>query len=270
MKNLSLWSSFLIWGFSGYSGFSVCVNWCESLCVGPVIRWWPGQSEPPPPPTECQLGLASDNGVCTICYNHWRLKTLKSLWAKYLRPNSSGSRSLLCETSTLIVVPFPGSKSQDGSISELEELPVPQNIKISNITCDSFKICWDMEPRSKERITHYFIDLNKKENKNSNKFKHKVTAESARLTAERWLHKGPQVEVSLGGICFALSQRKGRNLSRMRGFVKNVIQCVRKVKSHNELAEHKEVSLSILPKYKNMKNVPSDHSAPTNYYISLF
>ncbi|XP_068576250.1 phytanoyl-CoA hydroxylase-interacting protein-like isoform X2 [Cebidichthys violaceus] len=30
-----------------------------------------------------------------------------------------------------------------------------------------------MEPRSKERITHYFIDLNKKENKNSNKFKHK-------------------------------------------------------------------------------------------------
>lgn len=56
----------------------------------------------------------------------------------------------------------------------MEELPVPQNIKISNITCDSFKICWDMEARSKERITHYFIDLNKKENKNSNKFKHKV------------------------------------------------------------------------------------------------
>ncbi|KAM3863275.1 phytanoyl-CoA hydroxylase-interacting protein-like isoform 2-T2 [Diretmus argenteus] len=58
-------------------------------------------------------------------------------------------------------------------ISEMEELPVPQNIKISNITCDSFKICWDTEPRAKERITHYFIDLNKKENKNSNKFKHK-------------------------------------------------------------------------------------------------
>lgn len=70
---------------------------------------------------------------------------------------------------------YTGSKSQDGSISEMEELPVPQNIKISNITCDSFKICWDMESRSKERITHYFIDLNKKENKNSNKFKHKVT-----------------------------------------------------------------------------------------------
>lgn len=69
-----------------------------------------------------------------------------------------------------------GSKSQDGSVSGTEELPVPQNIKISNITCDSFKICWDTEPRNKERITHYFIDLNKKENKNSNKFKHKVGA----------------------------------------------------------------------------------------------
>ncbi|XP_062382487.1 phytanoyl-CoA hydroxylase-interacting protein-like isoform X2 [Sardina pilchardus] len=55
----------------------------------------------------------------------------------------------------------------------MEELPVPQHIKISNITCDSFKICWDMDARAKERITHYFIDLNKKENKNSNKFKHK-------------------------------------------------------------------------------------------------
>ncbi|XP_062320265.1 phytanoyl-CoA hydroxylase-interacting protein-like isoform X1 [Osmerus eperlanus] len=66
-----------------------------------------------------------------------------------------------------------GNKSQDSGIVEMEELPVPQNIKISSITCDSFKICWDMEPRVKERITHYFIDLNKKENKNSNKFKHK-------------------------------------------------------------------------------------------------
>lgn len=57
---------------------------------------------------------------------------------------------------------------------EMEELPVPNSIKISNITCDSFKICWDMDPRAKDKITHYFIDLNKKENKNSNKFKHKV------------------------------------------------------------------------------------------------
>ncbi|XP_048088904.1 phytanoyl-CoA hydroxylase-interacting protein-like isoform X2 [Alosa alosa] len=65
------------------------------------------------------------------------------------------------------------NKSQDSGIAEMEELPVPQHIKISNITCDSFKICWDMDARAKERITHYFLDLNKKENKNSNKFKHK-------------------------------------------------------------------------------------------------
>ncbi|XP_070801611.1 phytanoyl-CoA hydroxylase-interacting protein-like isoform X1 [Pituophis catenifer annectens] len=66
-----------------------------------------------------------------------------------------------------------GNKSQDSGIAEMEELPVPHNIKISNITCDSFKISWDMDSKAKERITHYFIDLNKKENKNSNKFKHK-------------------------------------------------------------------------------------------------
>ncbi|TSK14550.1 Phytanoyl-CoA hydroxylase-interacting protein-like [Bagarius yarrelli] len=66
-----------------------------------------------------------------------------------------------------------GNKSQDSGIAEMEELPVPQNIKISNITCDSFKICWEMDSRARERITHYFIDLNKKENKNANKFKHK-------------------------------------------------------------------------------------------------
>lgn len=59
----------------------------------------------------------------------------------------------------------------------MEELPVARNIKISNITCDSFKICWDMDPHTTEKITHYFIDLNKKENKNSNKFKHKVFSE---------------------------------------------------------------------------------------------
>ncbi|XP_061421349.1 phytanoyl-CoA hydroxylase-interacting protein-like isoform X1 [Lethenteron reissneri] len=65
------------------------------------------------------------------------------------------------------------SKSRDSGIGEMEELSVPHNIQISNITCDSFRIRWDMEPRDRERVTHYFIDLNKKENKNSNKFKHK-------------------------------------------------------------------------------------------------
>lgn len=74
-----------------------------------------------------------------------------------------------------------GNKSQDSGIAEMEELPVPHNIKISNITCDSFKISWEMDPKSKDRITHYFIDLNKKENKNSNKFKHKVNPHNWKL-----------------------------------------------------------------------------------------
>ena len=69
---------------------------------------------------------------------------------------------------------FPGTESADSGIGDLDDLPVPQQIHISNITCDSFKISWDMDSRGRERITHYFIDLNKKENKECNKFKHKV------------------------------------------------------------------------------------------------
>lgn len=56
----------------------------------------------------------------------------------------------------------------------MEELFVLYNIKINNIICDFFKILWDMDFKSKDRITYYFIDFNKKENKNSNKFKYKV------------------------------------------------------------------------------------------------
>ncbi|XP_042202580.1 phytanoyl-CoA hydroxylase-interacting protein-like [Callorhinchus milii] len=55
----------------------------------------------------------------------------------------------------------------------MEMLSTPHNIKISNITCDSFKISWETEAKDRERITHYFVDLNKKENKDSNKFKHR-------------------------------------------------------------------------------------------------
>ncbi|CAK6983011.1 phytanoyl-CoA hydroxylase-interacting protein-like isoform X2 [Scomber scombrus] len=66
-----------------------------------------------------------------------------------------------------------GTESADSGIGDLDDLPVPQQIRISNITCDSFKISWDMDSRGRERITHYFIDLNKKENKECNKFKHK-------------------------------------------------------------------------------------------------
>ncbi|KAM4525708.1 phytanoyl-CoA hydroxylase-interacting protein-like isoform 1-T1 [Fundulus diaphanus] len=66
----------------------------------------------------------------------------------------------------------PESESADSGIGDVDELPVPQHILISNITCDSFKIRWDMDSRGQDRITHYFIDLNKKEDKSSNKFKH--------------------------------------------------------------------------------------------------
>lgn len=71
-----------------------------------------------------------------------------------------------------------GAQSADSDIGDVDDLPVPQQIRITNITCDSFKISWDMDSRGRDRITHYFIDLNKKENMSSNKFKHKVGLQS--------------------------------------------------------------------------------------------
>lgn len=69
----------------------------------------------------------------------------------------------------------PGAASADPGLGDGDgDLPVPQQIRISNITCDSFWISWDMEPRGRGRITHYFIDLNKRENRDANKFKLKV------------------------------------------------------------------------------------------------
>lgn len=102
---------------------------------------------------------------------------------------------LLTRTSFLESHLWTGNKSQDSGIAEMEELPVPHNIKISNITCDSFKISWDMDSKSKERITHYFIDLNKKENKNSNKFKHKVCLRF------RWRKEHLQLHLVLHFVC---------------------------------------------------------------------
>lgn len=67
----------------------------------------------------------------------------------------------------------PGTESADSGIVDSEDLPVPQQIQISNITCDSFKISWEMESRGRERISHYFIDLNKRESRTENQFKHK-------------------------------------------------------------------------------------------------
>lgn len=68
----------------------------------------------------------------------------------------------------------PGVESADPGHGDGGGLPVPRQIQISNITCDSFWISWDMEARGQDRITHYFIDLNKRENRDANKFKLKV------------------------------------------------------------------------------------------------
>lgn len=72
----------------------------------------------------------------------------------------------------LHLLAVPTGAKQEGS---MELLSTPHSIEVNNITCDSFRISWAMENSDLERVTHYFIDLNKKENKNSNKFKHRVS-----------------------------------------------------------------------------------------------
>ncbi|KAF7199960.1 phytanoyl-CoA hydroxylase-interacting protein [Nothobranchius furzeri] len=52
-------------------------------------------------------------------------------------------------------------------------LSTPCNIKICEVTCDSFRIMWDMAPEDSTRATHFFIDLSRKENRDPNRFKHR-------------------------------------------------------------------------------------------------
>ncbi|CAL8247599.1 unnamed protein product [Merluccius merluccius] len=52
-------------------------------------------------------------------------------------------------------------------------LSTPHNIQICEVTCDSFRIVWDMSPEDTARATHFFIDLSRKESKDPNRFKHR-------------------------------------------------------------------------------------------------
>ncbi|KAL0979415.1 hypothetical protein UPYG_G00184780 [Umbra pygmaea] len=52
-------------------------------------------------------------------------------------------------------------------------LSTPNNIKICEVTCDSFCIAWDMTPEDTARATHFFIDLSRKEGRDPNRFKHR-------------------------------------------------------------------------------------------------
>ncbi|XP_020318737.1 phytanoyl-CoA hydroxylase-interacting protein [Oncorhynchus tshawytscha] len=52
-------------------------------------------------------------------------------------------------------------------------LSTPNNIQICEVTCDSFRIAWDMTPEDTARATHFFIDLSRKESRDPNRFKHR-------------------------------------------------------------------------------------------------
>ncbi|KAI7797405.1 phytanoyl-CoA hydroxylase-interacting protein [Triplophysa rosa] len=58
-------------------------------------------------------------------------------------------------------------------MAELDLLSTPHNVQISEVTCDSFRIAWEMAHEDTSRVTHYFIDLRRKEGGELNRFKHR-------------------------------------------------------------------------------------------------
>ncbi|XP_060786646.1 phytanoyl-CoA hydroxylase-interacting protein [Neoarius graeffei] len=52
-------------------------------------------------------------------------------------------------------------------------LSTPHNVQISEVTCDSFHVAWEMTPEDAGRVTHYFIDLSRKAGGERNRFKHR-------------------------------------------------------------------------------------------------
>lgn len=63
-------------------------------------------------------------------------------------------------------------------MAEVELLSTPHNIQISEVSCDSFRITWEMAHEDTSRVTHYFIDLSRKEGSEPNRFKHRVSIRS--------------------------------------------------------------------------------------------
>ncbi|XP_076846335.1 phytanoyl-CoA hydroxylase-interacting protein [Brachyhypopomus gauderio] len=58
-------------------------------------------------------------------------------------------------------------------MAEMELLSAPHNIQIIEVTCDSFRLTWEMTPQDMARVTHYFIDLSRKEGGEQKHFKHR-------------------------------------------------------------------------------------------------
>ncbi|KAL7827328.1 hypothetical protein SRHO_G00330460 [Serrasalmus rhombeus] len=75
---------------------------------------------------------------------------------------AAASRSLLIWTT-----------ARSETMGEAELLSTPHNIQISEVTCDSFHVAWEMTSEDAARVTHYFIDLSRKEGGEQNRFKHR-------------------------------------------------------------------------------------------------
>lgn len=90
--------------------------------------------------------------------------------------------------------------TEDKPAGAWELLSTPHSIEVSNAlpaTHSASPGPWRIVTR--ERVTHYFIDLNKKENKNSNKFKHRVAQAAQSASSQRLLSKEAAGRMPRGG-----------------------------------------------------------------------
>ncbi|KAG7331994.1 hypothetical protein KOW79_003828 [Hemibagrus wyckioides] len=63
--------------------------------------------------------------------------------------------------------------STEAMAEVVDLLSTPHNVQISEVTCDSFRVAWEMTPEDAGRVTHYFIDLSRKAGGERNRFKHR-------------------------------------------------------------------------------------------------
>lgn len=94
-------------------------------------------------------------------------------------------------------------------MAEPDALSTPCNVQISEVTCDSFRAAWAMTPVDTARVTHYFIDLSRKEGAERNRFRNRVRT----IKKKTHTHTGFWSMSCSVNLCFLLMKFGGGGVS---------------------------------------------------------
>lgn len=120
------------------------------------------------------------------------------------------------------------------AVTEMDApLATPCNIQICDVTCDSFRIMWDMSPEDGARATHFFIDLSRKESRDPNRFKHRVWQSE---TAVPPYVPSPllSLDVSVYAVCVQTpdAQQSTFNIGMVKKFTFRCMLCLNYSREH--------------------------------------